>query len=396
MTAQNMTAQIENMDTQNQNQKVVVKEKPTKPTKPTKSAKSTKLLRDINDIFEYAYEIRNSDITIDEAYDALVKNQELTQALLEKNKCKIDVKGIKEQRRIEWEENKKLQADNEGNSGITKYYNTQYFYNTKYFKGKYIAPEIPKDIPFIEYKRYIIQNIPCKVYGKPESEWTELDFKEVHSRKMRLSAAFAIKTKFSGRGKETLKPREKRMIEKVRNGTDFDVPNEKHWVLYERPTLHPDIRLFDEEYECQYLKENPDMVQEKQRLLDVLEGDYIWEAFVDRSFDKQKKKCKGKIIDGTYYDEPIPEGIPFTEYARYIYWNFDHDYNHGRGNMTEFDKLEREANRKRLFAAFIIGEWEKPELTEWQQKVIEDIRIGVELEDSNDDTDYVRLLSWGE
>ena len=92
-------------------------------------------------------------------------------------------------------------------------------------KFKHIAGEIPKDVPFTEYSAYIHQNFRNP---KTRKEWTARDYKVEASRERRLMVAFAIR---NNGYKEPLTDRQKRVVERVRNGTDFHVSFEKLWEL---------------------------------------------------------------------------------------------------------------------------------------------------------------------
>ena len=92
-------------------------------------------------------------------------------------------------------------------------------------KYKHIGEEIPKDVPFTEYSAYIHQNFRNP---KPRKEWTARDYKVEASRERRLMVAFAIR---NNGYKEPLTDRQKRVVERVRNGTDFHVSFEKLWEL---------------------------------------------------------------------------------------------------------------------------------------------------------------------
>ena len=92
-------------------------------------------------------------------------------------------------------------------------------------KFKHIGGEIPKDVPFTEYSAYIHQNFRNP---KPRKEWTARDYKVEASRERRLMVAFAIR---NNGYKEPLTDRQKRVVERVRNGTDFHVSFEKLWEL---------------------------------------------------------------------------------------------------------------------------------------------------------------------
>lgn len=82
---------------------------------------------------------------------------------------------------------------------------------------KHIGEEIPKDIPFSEYHDYILWNFRIT---KPRKEWTDVDYKIYNSRQARLNVLFHIK---NSTWKEPYDDRQKRIIERVRNGTDYDI-----------------------------------------------------------------------------------------------------------------------------------------------------------------------------
>ena len=86
-------------------------------------------------------------------------------------------------------------------------------------KYKHIGEEIPKDVPFTEYFGYIIRNFRNP---KPRKEWTVRDYKVDATKEARKMAAFTIKDHGY---KEPLTDRQKRVVERIRNGTDFHVFN---------------------------------------------------------------------------------------------------------------------------------------------------------------------------
>lgn len=92
-------------------------------------------------------------------------------------------------------------------------------------KFKHIGGEIPKDVPFTEYSAYIHQNFRNP---KPRKEWTARDYKVEAAKRARLRVAFTIRDHGY---KEPLTDRQKRVVERVRNGTDFHIYNslEKLW-----------------------------------------------------------------------------------------------------------------------------------------------------------------------
>ena len=93
---------------------------------------------------------------------------------------------------------------------------------------KHIGGEIPKDVPFTEYFGYIFQNFRNP---KPRKEWTVRDYKVEAARKRREMAAFIIKDHGY---KEPLTDRQKRVVERIRNGTDFHIFNslEELWKRF--------------------------------------------------------------------------------------------------------------------------------------------------------------------
>ena len=93
-------------------------------------------------------------------------------------------------------------------------------------KYKHIGEEIPKDVPFTEYFGYIFRNFRNP---KPEEEWTVRDYKVDAARKTRQMAAFIIKDHGY---KEPLTDRQKRVVERIRNGTDFHVSLDKIGELF--------------------------------------------------------------------------------------------------------------------------------------------------------------------
>lgn len=82
---------------------------------------------------------------------------------------------------------------------------------------KHIGEEIPENIPFSEYHDYILRNFRIT---KPMKEWTDIDYKVYNSWQKRLLVLFSIK---EHGWKEPFDDRQKRIIERVRNGTDYDI-----------------------------------------------------------------------------------------------------------------------------------------------------------------------------
>lgn len=101
----------------------------------------------------------------------------------------------------------------------TKQYEKDSYQYTQYLEKhfKHIGEEIPKEVPFTEYFSYIFRNFNNP---KPRKEWTARDYKVDASREARLRAAFTIKEHGY---KEPLTDRQKRIVERIRNGTDFHI-----------------------------------------------------------------------------------------------------------------------------------------------------------------------------
>ena len=84
---------------------------------------------------------------------------------------------------------------------------------------KHIGEEIPEDVPAIEYYDYILKNFRNP---KPKEEWTDADYKADYSRWQRLHVASVLRQQLM-KQEIPLIDRQKQIIERVRNGTDFDV-----------------------------------------------------------------------------------------------------------------------------------------------------------------------------
>lgn len=91
---------------------------------------------------------------------------------------------------------------------------------------KHVGEEIPEDVPVTEYYDYILKNFRNP---KPKEEWTDVDYKADYSRWQRLHVAFVLGQQLS---KQTIPliDRQKRIIERVRNGTDFDIFSSKKFL----------------------------------------------------------------------------------------------------------------------------------------------------------------------
>ena len=99
-------------------------------------------------------------------------------------------------------------------------YDKDSWHYSKYLeKFKHIGGEIPKDVPFTEYFGYIIRNFRNP---KPRKEWTVRDYKVDAAKEARKMAAFTIKDHGY---KEPLTDRQNRVVERIRNGTDFHIFN---------------------------------------------------------------------------------------------------------------------------------------------------------------------------
>lgn len=129
-------------------------------------------------------------------------------------------------------ENKKLETSNTGvvaeNSAIQfvkgSIQHLEYLRNNMEYQGK----EIPKDVPYSEYYDYIFRNFRIE---KPKEEWTDLDYKADKSRWMRINVARTVRR--WAKQKQSLSDKQKRIIERVRNGTDFYVSYAKLGKLFE-------------------------------------------------------------------------------------------------------------------------------------------------------------------
>ena len=91
---------------------------------------------------------------------------------------------------------------------------------------KHIGEEIPKDVPVTKYYRYIIENFRIM---KPKEEWTDIDYKVDNSQWQRLIAASGLRQRLEVQ-EIPLIDRQKRIIERVRNGTDYDVHSGKEFL----------------------------------------------------------------------------------------------------------------------------------------------------------------------
>lgn len=102
---------------------------------------------------------------------------------------------------------------------VAKQYGRDSWKYSAYLKKnfKHIGEEIPEDVPFSEYYDYILKNFRIT---KPMAEWTDVDYKIYNSQRARFNVLFHIK---NSTWKEPYDDRQKRIIERVRNGTDYDI-----------------------------------------------------------------------------------------------------------------------------------------------------------------------------
>lgn len=87
---------------------------------------------------------------------------------------------------------------------------------------KHIGGEIPKDVPYTEYTNYISRNFSVR---KPKEEWTDKEYKMDRSQWKRLLATAHLLR--WGEQKKLLTDKQKRFIERIRIGIDFDVDSTK-------------------------------------------------------------------------------------------------------------------------------------------------------------------------
>ena len=87
---------------------------------------------------------------------------------------------------------------------------------------KHIGGEIPKDVPYTKYTNYISRNFSVR---KPREEWTDKEYKMDRSQWKRLLATAHLLR--WGEQKKSLTDKQKRFIERIRIGIDFDVDSTK-------------------------------------------------------------------------------------------------------------------------------------------------------------------------
>lgn len=110
----------------------------------------------------------------------------------------------------------------------TKQFEKGSFRHLRYLRMnfKHIGEEIPKDVPVTKYYRCIIENFRIM---KPKEEWTDIDYKVDNSQWQRLMAASELRQRLEVQ-EIPLIDRQKRIIERVRNGTDYDVHSSKKFL----------------------------------------------------------------------------------------------------------------------------------------------------------------------
>lgn len=111
------------------------------------------------------------------------------------------------------------EAEQKELESLTKQYGRSFEYHIYLMNFKHIGEEIPEDVPAIEYYDYILKNFRNP---KPKEEWTDVDYKVDYSRNERCHVAFVLRQQLM-KQEIPLIDRQKRIIERVRNGTDFDV-----------------------------------------------------------------------------------------------------------------------------------------------------------------------------
>lgn len=110
----------------------------------------------------------------------------------------------------------------------TKQFEKGSFEHLRYLRMNFkcIGEEIPKDVPVTKYYRYIIENFSVT---KPKEEWTDIDYKIHTSWWQRLMVSSTLRQQLE-KQETPLIDRQKRIIERVRNGTDYDVHSSKEFL----------------------------------------------------------------------------------------------------------------------------------------------------------------------
>ena len=106
----------------------------------------------------------------------------------------------------------------------TKQFEKGSYEHLKYLRMnfKHIGGEIPKDVPYTKYTNYISRNFSVR---KPREEWTDKEYKMDRSQWKRLLATAHLLR--WGEQKKSLTDKQKRFIERIRIGIDFDVDSTK-------------------------------------------------------------------------------------------------------------------------------------------------------------------------
>ena len=106
----------------------------------------------------------------------------------------------------------------------TKQFEKGSYEHLKYLRMnfKHIGGEIPKDVPFTEYSNYINRNFSVR---KPKEEWTDKEYKIDNAQWKRLLATAHLLR--WGEQKKPLTDKQKRFMERIRIGIDFDVDSTK-------------------------------------------------------------------------------------------------------------------------------------------------------------------------
>lgn len=81
-------------------------------------------------------------------------------------------------------------------------------------------------MPVTQYNRYIVENFRIT---KPKEEWTDKEYKIHKSCEQRLMVARALRQQLE-KQEMPLTDKQKRIIERVRNGTDYDVYSSKEFL----------------------------------------------------------------------------------------------------------------------------------------------------------------------
>lgn len=93
------------------------------------------------------------------------------------------------------------------------------------------SQEIPDDVPFEEYRRYVRSHIHYRFSSIPEEEWGEYEKKEEKNKRYREIVIFTLKSfvKRDGWTKHWLW-----IKEIVKKGYDLDISDEEMWKLFHK------------------------------------------------------------------------------------------------------------------------------------------------------------------